>query len=455
VTLDRSDIQGNVLRGYPHGHAAYLFARVTGAQRARLLLSDLIDDVCGDADWLEPPEWMLNVAFTFAGLDALGVDAGPFLQFEEFCAGMHARARDLLCDTGENDPDAWERGLRREAHVLFTIYGATQPLRDARTAALRRALETGGMDVVYRQDADCLANGCEHFGFRDGFSQPAVAGCRSPTHGQGVQRGLALGGRGLWRPLRVGEFILGHLDEDGVVPGARHPELRNGTFMVWRKLRQNVPALEAFVAAHAGDSESQQELLKAQIVGRWPDGTSLVRRRPGRARAGSPIPSKGGPDDRHAEPDNSFSYAGDPKGVQCPVGAHVRRANPRVGLGFRTERTRRHRILRRGVPYGDPYDASAPDDHDRGLIFVCYNASIERQFELIQRRWLMDGDTFGLGRDRDLLTGGAGPDHKMTIQGDRKRPPRFLRGEEQFVTVRGGYYLFAPGRAALNIIARP
>jgi hypothetical protein len=127
----------------------------------------------------------------------------------------------------------------------------------------------------------------------------------------------------------------------------------------------------------------------------------------------------------------------------------VRRANPRDALGFRTERTRRNRLIRRGMPYVDP-------DGSRGLVFVCFNASIMRQFEQVQGNWLMGGDTFGLGDQRDFLTAGLDPGQaslRMTIQGDRAHPPSFVERTTPFVTVRGGYYLFVPGLKALRKIA--
>ena len=141
-----------------------------------------------------------------------------------------------------------------------------------------------------------------------------------------------------------------------------------------------------------------------------------------------------------------FPVAG---GLRCPLGAHVRRANPRDALGFYTERTRRNRIIRRGMPYVDK-------DGTKGLIFVCFNASIARQFEQIQGHWLMSGDTFGLGGERDFLIAGLDPgqaSERMTIQGNRARPPRFIMRDQQFVTVRGGHCLFVPGIAALRRIA--
>ncbi|MGZ6260856.1 MAG: Dyp-type peroxidase, partial [Candidatus Limnocylindrales bacterium] len=231
----------------------------------------------------------------------------------------------------------------------------------------------------------------------------------------------------------------------GVVPGGRDPLLANGTFMVWRKLEQHVDVFNEWIASVAGGDQAAQDALKAQILGRWPDGVSLMRRPAsdgGYRHGGSETPG-------HDLQINDFTYGDDPRGVRCPLGAHVRRSNPRDALGFRTERTRRNRLIRRGMPYVD-------GDGSRGLVFVCFNASIARQFEQVQGNWLMGGDTFGLGAERDFLTAGVDPGQpsvRMTIQGDRAQPPSFISRDRQFVTVRGGHYLFVPGLEALARIA--
>jgi Dyp-type peroxidase family len=291
-----------------------------------------------------------------------------------------------------------------------------------------------------------LTSGREHFGFRDGFSQPAIKGMsedRRSRRGEGVQRRrLRLTGEE-WRDVKLGEFVLGHEDEDGVVPGDRNPHLVNGTFMVWRKLEQHVDVFNRWLAAQAGADAAAQDVLRAKILGRWPNGDSLIRR-PESGAYGDPDARR-----RHDLEINDFTYADDPAGVRCPLGAHVRRSNPRDALGFRTERSRRNRIIRRGLPYVD-------HDEARGLIFVCLNASIARQFEQIQGNWLTGGDTFGLGAEPDFLTAGLDPGQpaaRMTIQGDRGRPPSFITRTEPFVTVRGGHYLFVPGLNALRKIA--
>ncbi|MGH2895612.1 MAG: Dyp-type peroxidase, partial [Solirubrobacteraceae bacterium] len=357
----RHDIQGNILRGYKrHPHAAYLLARVDDAAKARALLRRWLDEdrIATERDWDDTPATRLTVAFTHPGLTALGVDCTPFRRFPDFCEGMYARARAHLGDLGANDPGEWV--LKDEVHVIFTVYGRSEPARDGAAKELGAELAGAGLDVVHDQRAALLPDGREHFGFNDGFSQPALPGVaedRRSRRGEGVQRWrLRLGGV-QWRDVKLGEFVLGHEDEDGVVPGGREPLLVNGTFMVWRKLQQDVDAFNGWIQAHAGDGAHAAETLKAKILGRWPNGDSLIRRP-------RYTDESGGDDDdarRHTLQINDFTYDDDPHGVRCPLGAHVRRSNPRDALGFRTERTRRNRIIRRGLPYVDR-------DETRGLI---------------------------------------------------------------------------------------
>jgi Dyp-type peroxidase family len=287
----------------------------------------------------------------------------------------------------------------------------------------------------------------EHFGFADGLAQPSIDAEAAhepgkkvgPTarDGQGTPRA-----RGRWKPLAPGEFVLGYPDEAGIVEQRPADPLRlNGSYLVLRKLRQNVALFTRFLLNAAGGRPEEAKLLAAKIIGRWPDGTPIVR---------SPEPPEAIPDGE--EPANDFRYSEDPYGVRCPIGAHIRRANPRDGLGFSGRLTSRHRLIRRGMPYGPPpVDPAVEDGLERGLMFVCYQASIERQFEVVQGRWLADGDAFGLGEDKDFLLGGEDPSGKLVIHGAR---PRLLSPRRSFVVNRGGGYFFAPGLAALRSIAK-
>jgi hypothetical protein len=151
---------------------------------------------------------------------------------------------------------------------------------------------------------------------------------------------------------------------------------------------------------------------------------------------------------------NDFGYADDPQGLKCPHGAHIRRCNPRDSVGFFDGRlSNRHRIVRRGRPYGPPLPPGVLEDdgQERGLAFVCFQADIWRQFETIQALWIDDGDPFGLGADKDFLVGEPhGTEGKMTIPG---HPPYFLKPQPRFVTMRGGEYLFQPSLSALRRLA--
>jgi Dyp-type peroxidase family len=246
-----------------------------------------------------------------------------------------------------------------------------------------------------------------------------------------------------WRALAPGEFVLGYDDEDGGLPPAPAAPLhRNGTFMVWRKLHQDVAAFRAFLDEASAGTRLEPEAVAARLVGRWPDGSPLMLRpHAGDERLGN---------DRARV--NDYSYRRDPNGLVCPRGAHVRRANPRDALAGGDGRlTARHRILRRGMPYGEPLLEGAPDDRaDRGLIFICLQASIERQFEIVQARWCNDGDAFGLGNAGDPLAGSFADPARVTFGG---RPPRYASCMRSFVTPRGGEYLFMPGISGLRALA--
>jgi Dyp-type peroxidase family len=211
--------------------------------------------------------------------------------------------------------------------------------------------------------------------------------------------------------------------------------------MVWRKLHQDV-ALWRRTIRRAGERYGDEQRLAAKVVGRWPSGAPLSTHP--NAAAGGFDPAAPGA--------NDFRYEDDLQGLRCPVGAHIRRSNPRDALGHGGTLSMRHRMIRRGMPYGPPLRPGADEDDgtDRGLVFVSFQASIARQFEGVQGPWLQDGDIFGLGHDKDYLLGDPAGGGKMTIQGKR---PFFLAPQQKLVTTRGGEYLFVPGMAALRAIA--
>ena len=440
-----ADVQGNVICGYGTSFARYVFASVSDRALARGFLAEMLDRVTFNESWeANPPDYTLNIAFTHAGLLALGVPAGSFDGLDAFTQGMAARAA-ALGDTADNGPEHWQAGLG-ESHLIVVLTAWQRPPLEDAAAALEARLGDGGsgLELRFSQEAAVLEGAREHFGFGDGFSQPAIAGANTgPRRGEGT---LTKWRR--WRELALGEFILGHVDEGGQRPLAPAGALgQDATFMVVRKLEQDVAGFRTYVRGQARRFGRDERWLAAKIIGRWQNGSPLA----------SNPDRPGPPASDNRETINQFRYGEDPHGVACPLGAHVRRSNPRDALGWEGRPTQRHRMLRRGVSYGRSLrdGVTEPDGHERGLMFVCYQASIERQFEFVQQQWLGDGNVFGLGDDRDPLaagvaTAGDGGGGRMVIQGS---PPLFLSGLPRFVTTRGGDYFLLPGRAGLEALA--
>ena len=399
---------------------------------------------------------------------------------EPFQQGMAQRA-DILGDTGVAAPECWEGYLgTREVHgVLWwtlsrkAIQGRVPDAMPFNSCAIRAEvrkfiadhdeiedevrvfMDEHGAEVLhfetgeanYRQSDSGEIDRVEHFGFRDGISQPWIDfelpsdhDLASPASGGGTPRP-----DGTWAPLAPGEFVLGYPDEDGLVqPWPCNTQLRNdGTYMVFRKLEQDVVGFRNFLRG-TDRNRRGAERLAADMVGRWPDGTPLVQ-------------SPNGPSgDVPRDPDrsiNNFRYdRDDPHGLRCPISAHIRRVNPR-DTGDRDE-VRRHRILRRGMSYGGALlpEGSTGDGNKRGMLFIALNARIDQQFELLQAHWVNRGELAGqVGAGRDPIVG----PHQGIVTDAFVCPsqPAPVTNLARFVTLRGGDYFFIPGLDALRGLA--
>ncbi len=441
-----------MLAGYGNKfrHGLYLFVRVDDGALGRRWIDRLLPHVTCAVPWGDDrPEHTLNLAFTCDGLRALGLPEPLLATFPaEFREGMAARC-EWLGDTGLSAPSCWDAGLRQgEPHVLLSIFSLWPEIleqqQQERLAQIR--WPGSGLTVLHEQVAHLLGDPAaamarEHFGFADGFAQPTIRGNAGP-HDRGG--GGTARRRGRWKPLAPGEFVLGYRGEDGTVATTpESPLRRSGTFTVVRKLHQDVAAFTNYLKRASNGTAASEEWLAARIVGRWRDGT------PVELSPDVPDPdlsNDSGPGGKI----NDFRYGADGEGLRCPLGAHVRRANPRDTFGWQGRLTKRHRIIRRSMPYGDPpRDPAQPDGLRRGLMFLCHQSSIERQFEVIQRRWMYDGDAFWLGGERDMVTMGE-QGNGMTIPA---RPPVFLKKSPPFVINKGGGYFFTPGISSLETIA--
>jgi Dyp-type peroxidase family len=470
IPEEMADIQGLVLRAYRHARSSlYFLLEVVDPSAAKRWLADVEVEHAGERDKVEvrATAWRLNVALTYEGLTALRLHPHILETFpRDFREGMHrGRRPDALGDPPAAD---WEYGGDGALHVLVMLFCRDQEVRDARGPALEQELRDAGFRVIAAET--CELGDKEHFGFADGFSQPLI---------KGDYRAKSDGGDDDEVSLAAGEFVLGYLNAYGKPPvspsvPAHHPHAdvlpdhglagrrdlgRNGTFLVLRKIEQDVAGFWSYFRREAqtalGDP-ARAEWLAAKCMGRWPSGASLVQ-----------APERDDPDlGKDLERRNAFAFRrdGDLRGTRCPIGAHIRRCNPRDSLADDsargTELSDRHRIIRRGRTYGtphaDPRRAVRGDEPAtaRGILFVAINANITRQFEFVQKTWVVSpkfGDAFD---DPDPVAG-----HKSGADGGHFSMPRDpyrkrLNGLHAFTTMRGGAYFFAPGLRALRFIGR-
>jgi deferrochelatase/peroxidase EfeB len=493
---DYSDVQGLVRFGYgAMKEASYALLRVKDAGAARSWLRTALSTACiTSAETMKPaPATAMQVAFTAAGLTALGVRPSVIAGFSpEFLAGIteENRAR-RLGDVESNAASQWEWGYASNAPDLTVMFFAEQARLDAFIRSSKGNIWSEAFEELRWLGTGDL-DGFEPFGFTDGISQPEID--------WGQQRDVIRPQIDYSNMVALGEFLLGYRNEYDkytnrplIDPDPASRELlnaedapekkdvgRNGTYLVMRQLRQDVRGFWQFVCRQTGGDAAAADKFAAAFVGRTRAGDPLVPTQE------QPISGIDHTDAKQVRK-NQFTFAGDSTGARCPFGAHVRRANPRntdypgrpTGLaklitmlgfgptGFRDDlmsAVRFHRILRRGREYGPellPQNAlgpAPPNDPDRGLHFICLNANISRQFEFLQNAWIMSTKFSGLTEESDPLLGNREAIPGCPVTGDFTRPEdggvrRRVSGLPQFVTVRGGAYFFLPSLRSLRFFA--
>jgi Dyp-type peroxidase family len=489
--VDYGDIQGLVRFGYGHlTSASYALVRVKDKAAAKAWLRSA--PVTSALAQKPPPKAALNIAFTAPGLKALGVSESVIAGFShEFRGGMaqQSRARQLG-DTEDNAPAKWYWGnYEEEPHALVMFFAEPQEFDSLLQSARGNAWNDAFEDVVPSLGTSNL-DGDEPFGFADGISQPQIDWKQ--------QRQTPCTQLSYTNVVALGEFLLGYhneygritdrplLESDSSTAGLLNAEDapdkkdlgRNGTYLVFRQLEQDVRKFWQFLLEQAGGDLVEAGRLGAKMVGRTRGGDPLV---PIEAESIAGI-------DPQTVNQNQFTYDADPIGVRCPFGAHIRRTNPRncdfpergigalrkllIMLGFGpkgfyedlTSSVRFHRILRRGREYGSelsPEDALQPPpagERPRGLNFICLNANISRQFEFLQNAWVANTKFSGLTGESDPLLGnrqsipGCPVTANFTMPGEGAVRRR-VSNLGQFVTIRGGAYFFLPSLRALRYFA--
>jgi Dyp-type peroxidase family len=537
--LEVQEIQGNVLVGFNKDHQHFIFLQIRKADVAVRWLRMLIPQIATVEETLtfrrlfralrarrnvEPAGMIatwVNIAFTYEGIRKLTSDP-EVTKFtsEAFAHGLAERSSILGDPTDASapgHPNNWVVGnAKKRPDILLIIASDSeielkkeikrvkQEIKALQGVAAGRRTKTG-VRILYEQRGANLPGelaGHEHFGFRDNISQPGIRG-RVPGGEQDFLTPrlidpkdphalkFAKPGQPLIWP---GQFVLGYSlqsDSDEVNPAPPNtdslpwPEwARNGSFLVFRRLRQDVAGFWTFVRVQAGLLNQKPgfegmtpERFASLLVGRWPSGSPIMRS-PDQDIAGLGASGEANNNFRFSEnteaivlradishhPDTFPQAIGDAEGIRCPYAAHIRKVNPRddstdLGGG---RRTLRKRILRRGIPYGSPLESpiTALDDKvDRGLLFLSYQASIEEQFEFLTQNW---GNSRNLPKDYDQDDHAAGHDPvigQSENAGNRARVFT-LRGTDgsfqsirlatDFVIPTGGDYFFVPSISAFR-----
>jgi deferrochelatase/peroxidase EfeB len=471
TSLDLEDIQGTVLRGYRVDHARHFVLSVVDPAGARDLLAALMSgssslpQITTAAPWTTKPRTFLNVGITYQGLASLGVPADALNSFPaSFRLGATAPATAAkVGDVGPSDPSNWVNGLADGAsvHILLSlwVHQGRDVLEDA-SAQLRAAFGSA-LKELGAMDADALPDNKVHFGYTDNISQPTVDGA-PPTKRP----------RPDCQPLApAGEFLMGHPSQNvGGAPYSVSPvELStNSSFGAFRLLEQDVAGFERFLGAGAAQIGVDKELLAAKVCGRWRNGVPLVLS-PDTATPSPPIPPEDINNYNYVPADNPLG--GDYLGYACPVGAHMRRTNPR-NEDVASEAGSLHRITRRAMPYGPAYDPARPDDKPRGLVGWFINVDLSNQFEFLMQNWVNDSHFVKSARDpanpkvnpvfnisgQDVILG-VNQDPSSTSftvsfppTGTSPAVNKQVTGFGSFVTTRGGAYCYLPSMTALRYL---
>ena len=434
------EIQGLIASGYADQRAmCCVLLRIVDATQAKTWLTKTLEDISFSDNRSNPSK--RNIAFTFSGLQQLANEDELLGFSREFCEGIVTPHRQrVLGDLpgSPSDPTRWRWGGpgNDRIDVLLLIYELNSFDLESRLQSTFEQIQ--GVQVVTQLRSTALKGDKEHFGFRDGLSQPWI----QQLHKEGYLRDR----------VAAGEFILGHNDNTDALEPA--PWLAaNGSYLVLRQIAQRVPEFwNSF-----GDASNEERVRQASLrVGRWPDGTPLTL-------------SPQAPDTNQSL--NDFGYAKlDSKGLQCPIGAHIRRSNSRDALLPDASESllsvNRHRLLRRGRTFGLPADSSIyPSGVEvlsedavtgaedlRGILFMCLNASLSRQFEFVQQSWLNNPKFTQSSAESDPIASQVqwnGPDETPSFTAPA-RPIRHRSIEqEKYVYTVGGGYFFLPSRTAI------
>jgi Dyp-type peroxidase family len=484
---DLQDIQGNLV-GFNKDHQRLVFLAFPDAASGKSFLQAIRPDIAtasevrtfnglykeilgrgGESGTVEAT-W-LNIALSATGLTTIGA-AGTETLPAEFGQGMAAQAQ-ALGDVDDSAPAHWLAPFNTGAtpvHAMIILAADSSEDLDAGYGRLQAKIASTHVTEVGHHDGNVRPEpnrGHEHFGFKDGISQPSILGITESSK-DGTDT------------IATGEFLIGSPDMDGTISGQSPPQqappgpgqpgypaptptpgpafpdwTKNGSFVVYRRLRQDVGAFSQFVAQQAQAVGMDPGQLAAKLVGRWRSGAPMesVPSLPPGTDPSSTDPSIATPAVLGDDQINNFDYEpGDADGSRVPRAAHIRKVNPRSSNPPGKPESNRHRILRRGIPYGPEFQQGEQpygqepigDDRDRGLFFLCYQSSLARGFNFLQQTW---------ANARDFPQGGDGEDpiiSQALAERDFNLPPQTTHlMMARWVFTTGGEFFFSPSISAL------
>jgi Dyp-type peroxidase family len=509
--LEAHEIQGNGPRGFDSDFLHLVGLKLGTVATARTWLARLAERVDTLASVHShrlsrslaaaptPGRVLLNVALSRVALDAFGFDSAAIGDgFFNLPMGKLAASLGDRVENGVPPDYVFGQDWARSPDVLLLLGSDDHALLEEASETFVGDAQGSGLTLLRIDRGGRLEGEREHFGYRDGISQVGIRGRLLGDHpltlrlvapDDPLAALFARPGQPLVWP---GQFFFGYptQGEDPLRPGPPSggpPWMRNGSLLVYRRLRQDVAAFRAFVAASAAALSTAEhpltpDQLGAMIVGRWQDGT------PVQLSPGAPIPAVA------ADPlrVNHFSPAGVPPmrvvetgappslrltadadagvrtipgsdadlvGSRCPLFGHIRKVNPR---GQRTDqgeaaRTLMFQMLRRGIPYGPPFQPGAESD-ERGLLFLAYQTSFTQQFRLLNSQWMNNPSTPEKdGEGFDVLVGQdpSGGDRFGRLVDAEGTARAQVTTASRFVVATGGTFLFTPSRSFLASLALP
>ncbi len=465
---DHKDIQGLVLFGYNHAPVAkYILLEFTDDSATKAWLGSIAETINRKSKKLDKTRKVHNLAFTHQGFQKLGLTEDTLDKFDqEFIEGIDTPHRNrVLGDTGNSSPENWYWGGQQNdtIHAVLCLFALNEEDLEKSHQDHLIKMKEANIKVLNTMDTLTLEDGKEHFGFRDGISQPILEGTlkhkdnSSPTN-----------------VVKIGEFILGYENEykeinfsptmqesqdpSNILPYQENLKDfgRNGSYMVFRQLKQDVQSFWKYMNEQSNDDEEMVKLA-SKMVGRWPSGAPL-------AKYPNKDPYAGKPANADTSDDNNFGYRdSDFDGMKCPIGSHLRRSNPRDALSNTDDAdesnllVNRHRILRRGRMYGqspsktmDPKELmTKPSTEETGIQFICFNGNLAKQFEFVQHSWLNRSTFAGLYDSPDPITDVKTKEFTLQSCPVSKR----YKDIPKFVQTVGGAYFFLPGVRAIKYLA--